>query len=516
MFHTSDQSINTEIFLEMVTPDDVRIDKYKVSELKDVPEEQRASMLAALSKEVSDLCRTGAFEFISELPQDRKAIDSKIVFKIKYKADGTYDKHKGRWVAKGFQAKPGVDFFSTFSPMGSLITVRSLFAVAVALGLEIHQADVPQAFIQSLIDTVTYIQTPAGVSFDARHKDGKDKSGVGRLRRALYGLKQAPQLWNKELNRVLTNELGFTRAESDSCMYHFHDDNGFVLLVTEVDDLLITGTNQAKIIQLHQALVDKWNVTDFGPIKSFLGIDVNYNIKSFEDAKSKNPELSMNVKAKVDEIFTKHTELSCLKLHDEALPSEKALQKFHEAVPESLSGTQIYIRENFPSLVGSLIYLSITCRPDLTFAVGKVSRGMHNPSPAHVLMLEYCLGYLSRHRGRPLVYLRSGNPREVNTVELGCSALRACGALRAVRPGVRGGHELGHARARLLRAAASSHRRQQLRARTCSLSPTAESGRLGTVWQTNHGGRRSHQRQRTRTFCLRRYALERPLRPLAL
>ena len=138
MFHTSDQSINTEIFLEMVTPDDVRIGKCKVSELKEVPEEQRASMLAALSKEVSDLCRTGAFEFISELPQDRKAIDSKIVFKIKYKADGTYDKHKGRWVAKGFQAKPGVDFFSTFSPMGSLITVRSLFAVAVALGLEIH------------------------------------------------------------------------------------------------------------------------------------------------------------------------------------------------------------------------------------------------------------------------------------------------------------------------------------------------------------------------------------------
>jgi len=37
-------------------------------------------------------------------------------------------------------------------------------------GLEIHQADVPQAFIQSLIDTETYLRTPAGVSFDARHK----------------------------------------------------------------------------------------------------------------------------------------------------------------------------------------------------------------------------------------------------------------------------------------------------------------------------------------------------------
>ena len=78
-------------------------------------------------------------------------------------------------------------------------------------GLEIHQADVPQAFIQSLIDTETYVRTPAGVSFDARHKDGKYKSGVVRLLRALYGLKEAPQLWNKELNRILT-------TESDSCL----------------------------------------------------------------------------------------------------------------------------------------------------------------------------------------------------------------------------------------------------------------------------------------------------------
>ena len=56
---------------------------------------------------------------------DKKPIGSRIVHKVKYRANGEYDKHKGRLVAKGFQAVPGVDLFSTFTlaRMGTLTTV---------------------------------------------------------------------------------------------------------------------------------------------------------------------------------------------------------------------------------------------------------------------------------------------------------------------------------------------------------------------------------------------------------
>ena len=42
------------------------------------------------------------------------------MLKIKYRADGAYDKHKARVVARGFEAIPGLDFYSTFSPMACL------------------------------------------------------------------------------------------------------------------------------------------------------------------------------------------------------------------------------------------------------------------------------------------------------------------------------------------------------------------------------------------------------------
>ena len=48
--------------------------------------------------------------------------DFEVVLKLKYKADGTPDKHKRRLVARGFESKPGVDFFGTFAP--SVFTER--------------------------------------------------------------------------------------------------------------------------------------------------------------------------------------------------------------------------------------------------------------------------------------------------------------------------------------------------------------------------------------------------------
>jgi hypothetical protein len=71
--------------------------------------------------------------------------------------------------------------------------------------------------------------------------------------RSLYGLKQAGQLWNKELNNFLT-ELGFQRCDCDSCLYRFVEGNRFVLLASEVDDLVITGNHDEQIEKLHLAL----------------------------------------------------------------------------------------------------------------------------------------------------------------------------------------------------------------------------------------------------------------------
>ena len=60
-------------------------------------EEQRADRLDAIWKEIKGLVDLGTFS-LEPLPAGQRALDSRIVLKVKYRADGSFkfDKNKAR------------------------------------------------------------------------------------------------------------------------------------------------------------------------------------------------------------------------------------------------------------------------------------------------------------------------------------------------------------------------------------------------------------------------------------
>ena len=95
-------------------------------------------------------------------PIGTKPIGCKWIYKNKYKANGSLDKHKARLVEKGYAQKEGVDYIETFAPTTKWGTIRTLFSIAAQKGWKIHHMDVKTAFLNGDLKEDVYMDQPEG------------------------------------------------------------------------------------------------------------------------------------------------------------------------------------------------------------------------------------------------------------------------------------------------------------------------------------------------------------------
>ena len=89
-----------------------------------------------------------------DLPQGKKSISAKWIFKAKPGPSSTIDKLKAHLVARGFEQTEGIDFFVTFASVVCWSTVRSIVALVIPAqkNWKIYHLDVKTAFFNGKID----------------------------------------------------------------------------------------------------------------------------------------------------------------------------------------------------------------------------------------------------------------------------------------------------------------------------------------------------------------------------
>ena len=71
-------------------------------------------------------------------PEGKSVVSSKWIYKIKHAADGSIEKYKARFVARGFSYKEGIDYEETFAPISRYTSIISVLSLAAVMKWKTH------------------------------------------------------------------------------------------------------------------------------------------------------------------------------------------------------------------------------------------------------------------------------------------------------------------------------------------------------------------------------------------
>jgi hypothetical protein len=198
--------------------------------------------------------------------------------------------------------------------------------------------------------------------------------------------------------------MGYSACKSDAGVYvksRENQEKSYVLVY--VDDLLIVSMGMDEINWAKEELLRDFKIHDLGEVKDFLGCQVRRDRKS--------NLISISCIPKIDALVEKFG------LSEDGRKVDTPMSKdfmhtgrSHEVTGEGTlgAGTPLPSGNRYCELIGSLLYIANTTRPDISQAVGVLSRYRMTPTTAHWSEGIRVLRYLKCTREHVLVLGGSG------------------------------------------------------------------------------------------------------------
>jgi hypothetical protein len=210
---------------------------------------------------------------------------------------------------------------------------------------------------------------------------------VFRLRKSLYGVKQSSHVWYGTFTDfVISNGFEASRVNGGLFVRHNKDQDIVVAaVVIYVDDPLIIA-NEGLIGQIKDQMKKRFRRNDLGNVSFYLNMNMERNREHhIIDLHQHSYIRTISAKFRMDESRPVATPIA-MKLHKRK-PNEEACDP------------TIY-----QSMIGSLLYSMTATRPDITYAIGVLSRYNHDPSNEHMVALKRIFRYVNGTKDWQLLF----------------------------------------------------------------------------------------------------------------
>jgi hypothetical protein len=297
----------------------------------------------------------------SKIPPTSNVLPAVWAFRRKRKqGTGEIYKWKGRLNIGGHRMKEGIDYDLTYSPTVSWPAIRLALSMVLLHGWHAKQIDFVLAYPQAPAARPMFMEIPKGCELPGHNS----KDWVLSVPRNIYGGKDSGRVWYLHLKAKLLS-IGFKISKHDECVFY----KGKAMYVLYTDDSILVGPDQKELDNIIKEMQSSGlNMTHEDGIEDFLGVTIDHKPDGTIHLTQKRLIQSI-----LEDLGLTASNVKCMST---PIASHKLLSR-HPNSPD-FDGNFNYRR-----VIGKLLFLEKSTRPDLSYAVHQCARFSHDPKLEH-------------------------------------------------------------------------------------------------------------------------------------